>query len=244
MSKTNNLYSISFEIIPSGESPSYGYIININDGSLVNQSGTLNQYETKFNKSCYIINGYNFETKIINETSVFGIDGLITFNNAQKRVNNKSLTKNQLYSLYVNKNIKKLSDISFGINYSDISNTPNDRESLDCSINNNSDINMVINKDNFKLFTNLKYVASNYPNLLKNSHKSELGLKKHNQKVLNNYLYNNIFPNLNKKKEYSYFANNKNMNIKRIIPSSFQKNIRYNPSPPPPNYVMRFKKCK
>lgn len=243
MSETN-WYTISFEVIPSGEKPTYGNgkIVNINDVSLVYQSGTLNQHATKFNKSCYIINGYNFETKKINENSVFGISGLIAFNNAEKKINNKSLTKNQLYSLYVNKNIKKLSDISFGINYSDISQQPVNREYLDCTTYDASNISRIINKDNFKLFTNFNYVASKYPNLLKDKSKPYLGLTDNNKNILNKYLYNNIFPDLNKKKEYSYFVNNKNKNIKRIIPSQLKNNISYNP-PQTNNYIMSLKKC-
>ena len=239
---TQNNFSQGFTTNPDNAGINKNPLEIYLDLSSLDITGSINTESNKFNKTCKIINGYNFETLTYDPNNIFGVQGLPAFNHAEKKINNRNLTKNQLYSLYVNKNIKKLTDISYGINYSDISNAPIDRESLDCSINNTSDINVVINKDNFKLFTNLKYVASKYPNLLNIQANAESGLRKHNQIVLNNYLYNNIFPNLNKKKEYSYFANNRNKNIKRIIPSSFQKNIKYNPLPPP-NYVMSFKKC-
>lgn len=193
----------------------------INDPSAVSINGTIALNSPSFNKNCYIINGYNFDTYIYDPSNIFGIEGLPSFNEAITRVNNKNLTQNQLYNLYITRNIRVLSDISFGPRFSDLSNAPLGRPSLDCSIRDTSNISDVINFNNFQWFTDLKYVANNYRYLLNTPGVASSGLTEPNQKILNRFLYNNLFPERSNKKKYAYLANKKTKHTTRIFPPQF-----------------------
>ena len=58
----------------------------------------------------------------------------------------------------------------------------------------------ILNVNNFKLFTDINYVRANFHFLLNPSRTS---LTDSNQKVLNRYLYKNMFPNTSNKKKKS-----------------------------------------
>lgn len=198
--------------------------IAINDSSSVSTNGTLGSNSSDFNNICSIISGYNFDTFTYDPSNIFGVEGLPAFNEAIKMVNNKNLTQNQLYNLYVTRNIRVLSDIRFGPRFSDLSNAPLGRPSLDCNIRDTSNISDVINVNNFQWFTDLKYVANNYQYLLKDPNNARSGLTDSNKTILNRFLYNNLFPERSNKKKYAYLANKKTKHTTRIFPPLFVTN--------------------
>lgn len=191
------------------------------DISTINQSGTRNTNSNSFNDTCLLMNGTNLNTGVIDLSAVFGAQGLITFNEAISRVNDKNLTQSELYSLYVNRDITTLLNISFGSLYSHLTTPPIGRASLNCSLRDTSNISDVINVNNFKLFTDINYVRANFHFLLNPSRTS---LTDSNQKVLNRYLYNNMFPNTSNKKKYAYFANKRTQATNRLIPQQIISN--------------------
>nr|UZT28888.1 hypothetical protein [Nucleocytoviricota sp.]UZT29240.1 hypothetical protein [Nucleocytoviricota sp.] len=193
----------------------------VNDPSSISINGTLGSNSSDFNNICSIINGYNFDTFTYDPNNIFGIEGLPSFIEAITKVNNKNLTQNQLYNLYVTRNIRVLSDISFGPKFSDLSNAPLGRPSLDCSIRDTSNISDVINVNNFQWFTDLKYVANNYKHLLNTPGVASSGLTDSNKTILNRFLYNNLFPERSNKKKYAYLANKKIKHTTRIFPPQF-----------------------
>ena len=189
---------------------------------ILNKSGSLHHNSTSFNDTCLLINGYNLENLKFDDTSIFGISGIISFNDAISRVNNKNLTNSQLFSLYVNRDIRKLSDISFGKRYSELDTAPSGRESLNCNIRDISNISDVININNFQWFTNIYFIANEYPNLLEVYGDINSKLTKSNQKILNLFLYNNLFPERSNRKKYAYLANKKLKHTSRIFPDEFK----------------------
>lgn len=186
------------------------------DNSGAQIGGTINFNSSAFNKTCKIINGYNFETLTYDPNNIFGVQGLPAFDVAITKKNSENLTKNQLYNLYINRDIQKLSNITFGEAFSDLVSPPG-RESLDCTSRDISNINSVINNNNFKWFTDLTYVANHYPNLLNHYGNANSGLKDNNKIILNKFLYKASMPNLPKNKKYAFLANRKTKNINRII---------------------------
>lgn len=171
---------------------------------IIKSGNKYSQSET-YNNSCFIISNSL-------DGSVMGISGLIPYNEAILRVNSENLNKKQLYSLFINKNIKQLSSIKFGEYYRDLSINPFGRETLKCLDKRSiKDIKLVINNNNYKLFTNLNIVKKEYPNFLNSSHSD---LTDENKKILNIYIYNNMFKNMSKKEIYSFILHN---NVKRII---------------------------
>ena len=187
------------------------------DNSAAQIGGTININSSAFNKTCKIINGYNFETLTYDPNNIFGVQGLPAFDVAITKQNSENLTKIQLYNLYINRDIQKLSNITFGDAFSDLVNSPPERESLDCTSRDISSINSVINNNNFKWFTDLTYVANHYPNLLNHYGNANSGLKDNNKIILNKFLYKASMPNLPKNKKYAFLANRKTKNINRII---------------------------
>ena len=189
----------------------------------IQQSGNINSQSENYNNSCYIINDFS-------DGLIFGISGLIPFNDAIRRTNNKNLTKKQLYNLYINKNIKELASINFGEKYSDLSTNPVGREVLVCisgsSLNNT--IGSIINDYNFKSIQEAKYNSIYFAipttttletagyGASNNDADSELiSNNTNNKKILNRYISNNMFKDMSKKKKYAFLINN---NIsKRII---------------------------
>tara|TARA_R110002072_G_scaffold5205_6_gene34458 strand:+ start:2734 stop:3414 length:681 start_codon:yes stop_codon:yes gene_type:complete len=191
-------------------------IHTLNDSATINQSGTKSTNSNSFNDTCLLINGTNLNTGVIDPSGIFGAQGLIPFNEAKRRVNDKNLTQSELYTLYVNRDIITLLNISFGSLYSDLSTSPIGRASLNCGLTDISNISNVINVNNFKFFTDINYVRRHFPNLLNPA--SQTSLTHSNQTVLNRYLYNNMFPNTSNKKKYSYFANKRTQTTTRLIP--------------------------
>jgi len=187
------------------------------DNSGAQIGGTINIKSSAFNKTCKIINGYNFETLTYDPNNIFGVQGLPAFDVAITKKNSENLTKIQLYNLYINRDIQKLSNITFGDAFSDLVNSPPGRENLDCISRDISSINSVINNNNFKWFTDLTYVANHYPNLLNIYGDANSGLKDNNKIILNKFLYKASMPNLPKNKKYAFLANRKTKNINRII---------------------------
>lgn len=216
--------NIQFKTTNGNPAPNPFESIAINDPSSVSITGTLGSNSSGFNNICNIINGYNFDTFIYDPSNIFGVEGLPSFKDAIKMVNNKNLTQNQLYNLYVTRNIRVLSDISFGPKFSDLSNAPLGRPSLDCSVRDTSNISDVINVNNFQWFTDLKYVANNYRHLLNIPGVASSDLTPSNKKILNKFLYNNLFPELSNKKKYAYLANKKTKHTTRIFPPQFVTN--------------------
>lgn len=204
-----------------GTRPNPNSYNSVDNPSSISINGTLVSNSSDFNNICNIINGYNFDTFTYDPNNIFGIEGLPNFNEAITRVNNKNLTQIQLYNLYVTRNIRVLSDITFGPKFSDLSNAPLGRPSLDCSIRDTSNISDVINVNNFQWFTDLKYVANNYKHLLNDPNNSSSGLTPSNQIILNRFLYNNLFAERSNKKKYAYLANKKTKHTARIFPPQF-----------------------
>lgn len=177
-------------------------------------SGTISTNSESHNNTCSIINN-------LSGGFIFGISGLIPFNEAIRRVNDRNLNRKQLYNLYVNKNIKQLTRINFGEYFKDLSTNPFGREELEClNIGTITDITVVINNNNFKNFTDTNYIKEKYPNLLKNPSNPKLGLTNQNYKILNKYIYNNMFKNKSKKEIYSFLLNN-HVFSNKIIGSQF-----------------------
>ena len=199
-------------------------IDSFTDSSTRNQSGTRNTNSNSFNDTCLLMKGINLNTGVIDVSAIFGAQGLISFDQAILRVNDKNLTQSELYSLYVNRDITTLLNISFGSFYSDLT-PPIGRASLNCSLRDTSNISHVINVNNFKLFTDINYVRVNFRNLL---NPSQTSLTDSNQKVLNRYLYNNMFPNTSNKKKYAYFANKRTQATTRLIPQQIISNKTLN----------------
>ena len=218
---TQSDYEANINKIVQGTTPNPIKHQGVNDPSSISINGTLGSNSSDFNNICSIINGYNFDTFIFDPDNIFGIEGLPAFNEAISRVNNKNLTQNQLYNLYVTRNIRVLSDISFGPKFSDLNNAPLGRPSLDCNIRDTSNISDVINVNNFKWFTDLKYVANNYKHLLNDPNNASFGLTEPNQIILKKFLYNNLFPERSNKKKYAYLANKKTKHTTRIFPPQF-----------------------
>lgn len=190
--------------------------------TLFNSNGVLLNNSNNSNKTCFIINGYDISNDIFNANFTFNIEGLISFNEAIKRINNKNLTKNQLYSLYVNKKINNLVDISFGKYYSEINNDSPGRERIDC--NQNLLLSNIINIDNYNYFTDYNFVKEKYPHLLIDINNPSLGLTPINNRILKSFIYKNIFLSKNKNFRFSYIVNNRNRNLKRIYPSILGNN--------------------
>lgn len=179
------------------------------------QYGNKNSQSEKYNNSCFIINNSS-------DGLIFGISGLIPFNEAIRRTNDHNLNKKQLYNLYINKDIKHLSAIKFGEYFKDLSTNPFGREKLTClNMKDITDIKLVINNSNFKQFTDMNIVKEKYPNLLKNPLKPFLGLTDENNKILNKYIYNNMFKNMSKKEIFAFLLNNNNAIANKIIDNNF-----------------------
>ena len=179
------------------------------------QYGNKNSQSEKYNNSCFIINNFS-------DGLIFGISGLIPFNEAIRRTNDHNLNKKQLYNLYINKDIKHLVAIKFGEYFKDLSINPSGREKLTClNTKDITDIKLVINNSNFKEFTDMNIVKEKYPNLLINSSKPFLGLTDENNKILNKYIYNNMFKNMSKKKIFAFLLNNNNAVANKIIDNNF-----------------------
>lgn len=196
----------------------------IKNDKTIQQSGNINSQSENFNNSCYIIKDFS-------DGLIFGISGLIPFNDAIKRTNNKNLTKKQLYNLYINKNIKELTSINFGEKYSELSTNPVGRETLLCisgsSLNNS--ISLIINNHNFKSiqaseYSSIYFANSTTSSLLGDGASSPadaelISNNTNNKKILNRYINNNMFKDMSKKKKYAFLINN---NVsKRIINSNF-----------------------
>lgn len=181
------------------------------------------------NINCKVINGYNKITKITNPNRTFNIEGLNSFNYAISRQNDSYLNKKLLYSLYTNQNIKKLFNINYGVTYDKITIPPPGREQIDCNINDDSNIATYINNSNYKLFTDLNYVAKHYPNLLISSNNPLLGLKPQNQIILEKYIIKNNSKNMNKSSLMQFAFNIKNSrNLSRVINPIFCSNLNLN----------------
>ena len=187
------------------------YILN---DKTIQQSGNIDIQSTNNNNGCFIIND-------LSNGFIYGISGLIPFNDAIKRKNDHNLNKKQLYNLYINKNIKQLAAINFGEYFKDLSTNPSGREVLLCLDRTNiTDIKLIINNNNYKNFTDLNYVKKIYPQLLKNPSNPQMGLTDENNKILNKYIYNNMFENYSKKKKFTFLLNNRSITNK-IIGSQF-----------------------
>ena len=189
----------------------------------IQQSGNINFQSEKYNNSCFIINNFS-------DGLIFGISGLIPFNEAITRTNDHNLNKKQLYNLYINKNIKELGSINFGKKYSELSTNPVGRETLLCisgsSLNNS--IGLIINNYNFKSIQTPEYsniyftnsTTSSLPNTGYGANSpADTELISNNKKILNKYINNNMFKDMSNKKKYAFLINN---NVsKRIIYSNF-----------------------
>ena len=206
-------------------------INNILNNVTIKQSGNINTNSETHNNVCSIIND-------LSNGFIYGISGLIPFNDAIRRTNDHNLNKKQLYNLYINKNIKQLAAINFGEYFKDLSTNPTGREVLVClDTTNLKDIKLVINNNNYKNFTDVNYVKEKYPNLLKNPSNPQLGLTNENNKILNKFIYNNMFKNISKKKIFTFLLNN-HASTNKIIGSQFSaidsycnrnRNINNNP---------------
>ena len=199
---------------------------------------------------------YNYSNeKLCIQPSInaFNIEGLMNYYTIIKYKNYSNITKNQLYSLYINTqnnyinnsrlsisnklnpSIKKLITIQNNINnngevlYKD--SIPPTRDSLDCSLRLTSDIRAILTEQNYKWFINSnqiipgtkKTIKDQYPHLFNNG-----SLNPENLKLLNQFVNKFNFKNMSNKKIYSYLVNNPRKNINRIKSNISTANINCN----------------
>ena len=218
-------YKLSFRK-PDGGTKSINFD-SITIFEYLNILGILPINSINYNKTCYIINGFNFDlfNLTYDNNSIFNIPGLISYDEAIQRINSGNYTKKELYSLYVNKEINKLAAISYGKKYSEITNSPSGRESITCISRNTNNIINLLTKTNYKYFSDLNNIVKIYPNLFKIPGNASSGLTDDNKKALNIFIYNLNHSTITKKQHYVNIARNSNRINNRLTHSLSRSTI-------------------